>query len=121
MLRQLTHQATGLADDDGPFAEGLYVSTEMFVNGMMHLIEQGIVKRKVYDNLLLQQGINAGRITSRVDGQLFDYARLSGLMPRRLDAPSLQELQYWGIIAAACLPRWRCIAGRRADPGQRRG
>ncbi len=67
---------------------------------MMHLIEQGIVKRKVYDNLQLQQGINAGRISSRVDGQLFDYARLSGLMPRRLDAPSLQALQYWGIIGA---------------------
>ena len=101
ILRQLTHQATGLADDDGPFAEGLYVSTEMFVNGMMQLIEQGIVKRKVYDNLVLQQGINAGRISSRVDGQLFDYARLSGLIPRRLDALSLQELQYWGIIGAS--------------------
>jgi len=101
ILRQLTPQATGLADDDGPFTDGLYVSTEMFVNGMMQLIEQGIVKRKVYDNLVLQQGINAGTITSRVDGQLFDYARLSGLMPGRLDALCLQELQYWGIIGAS--------------------
>jgi len=100
ILRQLTHQTTPLADNDGPFTEGLYVSTEMFVNGMMHLIEQGIVKRKVYDNLQLQQGINAGTISSRVDGQMFDYARVSGLMPRRLDAPSVQELQYWGIIGA---------------------
>jgi len=100
ILRQLTHQTTPLADYDGPFTEGLYVSTEMFVNGMMHLIEQGIVKRKVYDNLQLQQGINAGTISSRVDGQMFDYARVSGLMPRRLDAPSVQELQYWGIIGA---------------------
>jgi acyl-CoA hydrolase len=101
MLRQLTHQATSLASDEGPFAEGLYVSTEMFVNGMMHLIEQGIVRRKVYDNLLLQQGINAGTITSRVDGQLFDYGRLSGLIPRRLDAASLPALQYWGILAGS--------------------
>ena len=56
---------TGLADDDGDCStQGLYVSTEMFVNGMMHLIEQGIVKRKVYDNLQLQLGINAGRISA---------------------------------------------------------
>ncbi len=100
MVRQLTHQAGTLAEDDGPFAEGLYVSTEMFVNGMMHLIEQGIVKRKVYDSLLLQKGINAGEITPWIDEPLFDYGRLHGLIPRRLDTRVLQELQYWGIIAA---------------------
>ena len=31
----------------GRSIQGLYVSTEMFVNGMMHLIDQGVVKRKV--------------------------------------------------------------------------
>jgi len=62
VLDALTHQPTSLANDEGGFDEGLYVSTEMFVNGMVHLIEHDIVKRKVYDNLLLQQGINAGEI-----------------------------------------------------------
>lgn len=100
ILSQLTHQVTALAEDDGPFKEGLYVSTEMFVNGMMHLIENGIVKRKVYDNLLLQRGINEGEITQRVDERLFDYALRTGLIPARLDPQSLQHLQYWGIIAA---------------------
>ncbi|MEZ5501952.1 MAG: hypothetical protein R3E50_04595 [Halioglobus sp.] len=42
LLRQLTRQETALAEDEGPFDTGLYVSTEMFVNGMMHLIEHGI-------------------------------------------------------------------------------
>ncbi len=101
MFAQLTHQVTGLADASGPFVHGLYVSTEMFVNGMMHLIEQGIVKRQVYDNLLLQVGINAEKITARVDRQLYDYGLLSGLIPRRLDALSLQELQYWGMVEAS--------------------
>jgi acyl-CoA hydrolase len=101
LLRQLTRQATALAEDSDPFAEGLYVSTEMFVNGMMHLIEQGIVKRKVYDNLLLQQGINDGKIPPRVDQRLFDYGRLTGLIPPRLNAQSLRELQDWGIIGAS--------------------
>lgn len=101
ILKQLTHQVHTLADDIGVFGEGLYVSTEMFVNGMLHLIEQGIVKRQVYDNLLLQRGINDGQISQWVDARLFDYGRRSGLIPRRLDVQSLQALQYWGIIAAS--------------------
>lgn len=101
ILKQLTHQVHTLADDIGVFAQGLYVSTEMFVNGMLHLIEQGIVKRQVYDNLLLQRGINDGQISQWVDARLFDYGRRSGLIPRRLDVQSLQALQYWGIIAAS--------------------
>ena len=43
--------------DLGEFNEGLYVSTEMFVNGMMHLIEQGVVKlRRQKAGDLLQVG-----------------------------------------------------------------
>lgn len=104
ILSRLTHQETALAEDEGAFEEGLYVSTEMFVNGMMHLIENGIVKRNVYDNLLLQRGINEGEISQRVDERLFDYGLRTGLIPARLDAQSLQHLQYWGIIAAGvCL------------------
>lgn len=98
VLDELTHQKTSLASDDGTFDEGLYVSTEMFVNGMVHLIEHDIVKRKVYDNLLLQQGINAGEMDHSVDTRLFDYGRQVGLIPRSLDAASLAELQYWGIV-----------------------
>jgi acyl-CoA hydrolase len=99
MLRELTRQHCALAADESPFTEGLYVSTEMFVNGMMHLIEQGIVKRQVYDDLILQRGINEGRITCSVDERLFSYGRDCGFIPRRLDAVSIRTLQYWGIIA----------------------
>jgi acyl-CoA hydrolase len=99
VLDELTHQQTSLASDEGTFEQGLYVSTEMFVNGMVHLIEHDIVKRKVYDNLLLQQGINAGDIGHCVDARLFDYGRKTGLIPRSLEASSLAELQYWGIVA----------------------
>jgi hypothetical protein len=70
----------------------------MFVNGMMHLIEQGIVKRKVYDHLALQRGLNAGEISPRVDEAMYTYARRAGFMPQRLDRASLEELQYWGIL-----------------------
>jgi acyl-CoA hydrolase len=99
ILRDLS-PTTGLAKEKlGPFQEGLYISTEMFVNGMMHLIEQGIVKRKVYDSLALQRGLNDGCISETVDERLFQYCRDCGLMPRRLTSSSLGEIQYWGIVA----------------------
>ena len=52
VLRALGGNAAG-----GRFEDGLYVSTEMFVNGMLQLMEAGIVNRRVYDNLALQQGL----------------------------------------------------------------
>jgi acyl-CoA hydrolase len=94
----LTHQKVALTDPCEPFRKGLYVSTEMFVNGMMHLIEQGVVKRKVYDNLALQRGLNNDVIGHSIDARLYDYAREKGLIPARLDQASLATLQYWGIL-----------------------
>jgi len=98
LIAGMTHQHTELVDDPAPFEEGLYVSTEMFVNGMMQLIERGIVKRRVYDDLRLQEGLNTGAITERVDAALYEYARSAGLIPRALDIASLQRLVYWGIV-----------------------
>jgi len=97
-LAALTHQQVALAQDPGGFERGLYVSTEMFVNGMMHLIEQGIVKRRVYDNLALQQGLNSGAISEAIDARLYDYGRARGLIPARLDEGALGELVHWGIL-----------------------
>ena len=84
--------------DLGTFDEGMYVSTEMFVNGMMHLIEQGVVKRKVFDDLRLQQGLNSGRISQTVDAKLWRYGRQSRLIPQVLTEHSLAELVNWGIL-----------------------
>ena len=99
LLGQISPPEPAIAPETAPFRKGLYVSTEMFVNGMMHLIDEGIVKRRVYDNLLLQRGVNESRITSQVDAKLFRYCRDNGLIPAQLDERSLGELQYWGIVA----------------------
>lgn len=98
LLSKLTHQHTPLTSDLGSFDQGLYVSTEMFVNGMMHLIEHDVVKRKVYDNLVLQRGLNSGEIGHSVDERLYQYGRAQGLIPAQLDAGALEELRYWGIV-----------------------
>lgn len=98
LLDDLSHEPLSDQRDTGVFEQGLYVSTEMFVNGMMHLLEQGVVKRRVYDNLALQQGLNSGAISERIDSQLWGFAREHGILPRTLDQASLATSQYWGIV-----------------------
>ena len=44
------------------FDTGLYGSSEMFVNGFRYLIDSGVVKRKVYDDLDTQRRANSGEI-----------------------------------------------------------
>lgn len=53
----LIHRIGGL----DPFEQGLYGSTEMFVDGFWYLMKAGILKRKVYDFWALQQLINEDR------------------------------------------------------------
>lgn len=91
-----------LIEAGNTFDKGLYVSTEMFVNGMMHLMEQGIVKRRVYDNLIIQQGLNSGAIGEAIDARLFDYAAEQHLLPRTIEPRHLDELQGLGLLPADC-------------------
>ena len=46
----------------GRFDIGLYGCSEMFVNGFLRLIEAGIIRREVYDDVVLQQLLNSGKI-----------------------------------------------------------
>tara|TARA_R110000823_G_scaffold305166_4_gene427159 strand:- start:3975 stop:6122 length:2148 start_codon:yes stop_codon:yes gene_type:complete len=101
MLDSISLGPVSMASDRGPFGQGLYLSTEMFVNGMLELIEQGVVRRRVYDDIALQRGLNSDAISPVIDERLYDYVSDEGLLPRQLDAPALERLQYWGIIDAA--------------------
>lgn len=46
----------------GRFDTGIYGCSEMFVNGFLHLIEAGVVRREVYADVALQHLLNDGRI-----------------------------------------------------------
>lgn len=61
-LGSLTHHDKLIKEFGGtaPFERGIYSTTEMFVDGLMHLYKAGILKRKVYDFWALQQLINDG-------------------------------------------------------------
>jgi len=46
----------------GRFSEGLYGCSEMFVNGFLQLMQAGIVRRRVFDDLDTQRAVNEGRL-----------------------------------------------------------
>lgn len=64
----------------GVFEKGLYAATEMFVDGFLHLMQAGILRREVYDFWALQQLVNEGRID-----------------PNAITADSLNALESLGV------------------------
>ncbi|MFW5825513.1 MAG: acetyl-CoA hydrolase/transferase C-terminal domain-containing protein, partial [Marinobacter sp.] len=46
--------------DTGPFREGLYGCSEMMVDGFLHLMKAGVLKRQVHDDLETQERANRG-------------------------------------------------------------
>lgn len=59
LVGKLVKQALDL-DEHGTLDEGLYGSSEMFMDGFMHLYRAGILSREVFDDLELQRRANAG-------------------------------------------------------------
>ena len=84
----------------GPFEQGLYGSSEMFVNGFLELYKQGILRRKVYDDITLQRLLNEGRITEEVTPALLEALVVHQAVPARLRAADLAYLQKFGVLRA---------------------
>lgn len=83
----------------GPFVKGLYGSSEMFVNGFMHLIKNGIVKRQVYDDLDLQRLLNAGKISEKVSSDTLECLLSESIVSHQLSHSDFIYLQHWGIFS----------------------
>ncbi len=84
----------------GPFNQGLYGSSEMFVNGFLELYKQGILRRRVYDDITLQRLLNEGRITEEVTPALLEALVVHQAVPARLGAADLAYLQRFGVLRA---------------------
>ncbi len=76
-----------LIGGDERFSTGLYAATEMFMDGFMHLYRSGILKRRAYHDLEVQQlaiqgvsedELNARFGTTRAAGSLLDAAFFLG-------------------------------------------
>src|SRR5262249_8382688 len=78
----------------------LYGCSEMLVNGFLHLLRAGVVRRRVYDDVRLQHAINACG-EDRVPGPALLHAlRALDALPAALGAAELAWLQHWGVVAA---------------------
>ncbi len=109
------------------FEKGLYGATEMFVEGFLHLMDAGVIRREVYDFWALQQLINDGRC----DPENLDINVLVGMAElgvRELRGKDFSVLQHHGLFNDECSyqngyitsPDGTRIAANVADPHSRR-
>lgn len=101
LLQRLAPTATELIREVGgtqPFRDGLYGASEMVMDGFMHLVDAGIVRRRVYDHLGVQQAINAGRIGHVLAEGAISAMRDGGFLPARLDEDAVAALCRFGVL-----------------------
>ena len=90
----------GLAGRElGRFDQGLYGCSEMFVNGFLKLIEAGIIRREVFNDTLLQQMLNDGRIADEtLTPQSLRALLDAGRIGSPLSATDVAFLKKFGVL-----------------------
>ena len=81
-----------------PFTRGLYAGSEMFGDGLLHLYEAGILKRRVYDHTGLQELLEAGRISETVSEDMLLALHETGFLQARLSTEEVAQLQRFGVL-----------------------
>ncbi|GLQ29750.1 acetyl-CoA hydrolase/transferase C-terminal domain-containing protein [Litoribrevibacter albus] len=96
--REKYQQLIDKIGDTTPFKEGLYGSSEMFVNGFLHLIKKGIVKRKVYEDLHIQRLINEGKIQETLTPNCLDELIKAGFFGDLFHEEQVLKAKHFGIF-----------------------
>jgi acyl-CoA hydrolase len=81
-----------------PFEEGLFAASEMVVDGFMELYNAGIIKRKVYDDLVIQRLINEGSIDETVTPGTLDLILMRKGIHKIITETDFEYLQKFGIF-----------------------
>lgn len=81
----------------GVFSQGLFASTEMFVDQILDLYRTGILSRRVYDYLPIQKLLAHGVIGQKFDASILEHLLKAGVGPR-LTRESFAELQGCGVF-----------------------
>jgi acyl-CoA hydrolase len=84
-----------------PFEAGLYGCTEMFVDGFLDLYRSGVLRRRVYADVRIQQLLNQGAVSERIDEE-FLAALANGGFVSPLNAPDFAVLQDIGVFRGDC-------------------
>lgn len=80
------------------FEKGLYASTEMMSDEYIHLYQQGILKKKVYDHIGLQTLLNNGELTENITPDTLDVLAKHHLISSPLTISDVKFLQEYGIF-----------------------
>ena len=81
------------------FEAGLFGASEMFVDGFMELIKEGILKRKVYDDVHIQRLLNEGLIRAEdIDIDTLYHLLRRGAIQPVLRSTDFDYLQHFGIL-----------------------
>ncbi|MEF2552418.1 acetyl-CoA hydrolase/transferase C-terminal domain-containing protein [Aurantimonas sp. A2-1-M11] len=91
-LAALGNWPASLEPQTGPFEEGLYGLSEMFVDGLLELFEAGILKRPAGDGKVLHSGFFVGP-------QSF-CERLRDMAPERRALLSMREISFVNALPA---------------------
>lgn len=81
------------------FSLGLFGATEMMVDGFIELYKNGILKKKVYDNIALQRLINQKLLDPiNIDEGVIEHLVGKGIISFPLSEKDFNFLKHWGII-----------------------
>ena len=83
------------------FKQGLVGSTEMLVDGYLHLLKCGVVKRKTYNNVHIQRLINEGKIREKITPRTLTVLLEEKVVRPKLTRKNFQFLQEFGIFKQA--------------------
>jgi acyl-CoA hydrolase len=101
----------------GRFEEGLYGSSEMLVDGFVHLYESGILKREVYDNEAIQKLLNEGKITQKVTPEMLDLLVQEEAVRDLLSEKDVALLKKLGVFKGdVCYENRMILAGGKRIP-----
>ncbi len=94
------HFADSIRDVGGTEAleEGLAGSTEMLVDGYLHLVDCGVVKRKTYNDTHIQRLVNEGRIEEDITPDTLTVLLEEKVVSPRLTQGDFRFLQEFGIL-----------------------
>lgn len=102
-------KTTGIADKypdliekiggTGKFEQGLYGSSEMFVDAFFQLYKSGVLKRKVYDSIPIMKLMNAGKlVANKIPADIIELLlEVEGIHPV-LKAKDFKMLIKYGIL-----------------------
>ena len=97
-LRQRFGAVMDAVGGTGPYRQGLYAGSEMLGDGLLHLYEAGILKRRVYDHAGLQSLLNEGRFAESVGPESLTVLAEAGVIHSTLTAQDATWLKRFGIL-----------------------